>query len=493
MNQHSGRIGTAILVIASICCFLVAVDVFWVGFLGSDDSLYWEAAGGWLTHFPWLGANHWALRHTLVIPIAIARALLGDGLPALLLPSLLYAIGIVAVTALWVRRAAGTRAAASAMALVVTNPRFVLISSIADIDVAEIFFVLTAFALIARAMERTAAVPSLPHWGLLLSAGVSLGLAMLSRETTVFAIVAIGLLFLAGFGMRRANYLIIGVGFAAVVGLEAAYLWWMSGDLFYRSAISLHHDVTIDRRVDQGAGVPLLHPAIDPLTMILFNHNFGLLGWIGVPLAVWLMRRGELSTPMRRLAVLAVTLAVTWTLISAAWWSMLVLNPRYFLLPALLLSMVSGIALERLWRRGRRRLAGILGVLMVGANLVALSVDNRDFMYGEHVLLDLAAREPVPIHTDPQTLRRCALLLQWKGLDARVTDSPAGSSDLFFLDPTRTDAKPGAGWTVVERQGPRPALRMWLVAHLVPAKLLSPGQFVKLSQGHPDVTLWRLP
>jgi hypothetical protein len=34
---------------------------------------------------------------------------------------------------------------------------------------------------------------------------------------------------------------------------------------------------------------------------------------------------------------------------------------------------------------------------------------------------------------------------------------------------------------------------MWLAAHLVPAKLLSPGQFVKLSQGHPDVSLYRLP
>jgi 4-amino-4-deoxy-L-arabinose transferase-like glycosyltransferase len=425
-----------------------------------------------------------------VIPIAIARALLGDGLPALLLPSLLYATGIVAVLALWASRAAGTRAAAVAMALVVTNPRFVLIASIADIDVAEIFFVVTAFALIGRALERSAATPP---WTPLLLAGVSLGLAMLSRETTVFAIAAIGLLFLAGFGMPRANYMIIGIGFVSVVGLEAFWLWWMSGDLLYRSAISLHHDVTIDRRLDQGAGVPLLHPAVDPLTMILFNHNFGLLGWIGVPLTVWLMRRGQLSPPVRRLAIPAVTLAVTWSVIAAAWWSMLVLNPRYFLLPALLISVLSGIALERLWRGGRRRVAGLLGVAMVGANLIALSVDNRDFMYGEHVLVDLAAREPDTIHTDEQTSRRAELLLRWRGLESHVSDAAAGPGELFFLDPTRTDIKPRPDWTVVERQGPRPAIRMWLVTHLVPAKLLSPARYLKLSQGHPDVTLYRLP
>ena len=94
--------------------FLVLVRVFWIGFLGSDDSLYWDGSSGWLTHFPFLGQTHWALRHTLVIPIAIARAVLGDGSPALLAPPLLYAIGVLVVIALWMRRVAGATAAIAA-------------------------------------------------------------------------------------------------------------------------------------------------------------------------------------------------------------------------------------------------------------------------------------------------------------------------------------------------------------------------------------------
>ena len=482
-------VGIWMLLAASVCAFGILVGIFWVGFLGSDDSLYWRGSDGWLIHIPYLGDDHWSLRHTLVIPMALARETLGDGLPALLLPSLLYAIGGLIVAALWVYRAAGMLAAAVAMALIVTNPQLILLASVANIDLVEVFFVLSAFALIHAAMPRASRRP-----GLLLLAGVSLGLGMVSRETSAFAVLALGLLFLAGYGMRRAEYCFIGVGWAAVVGLEAAYVWWMSGDPFYRSSISLHHDASIDRWVDQGASVPILHPAIDPLTMLLFNHNFGLLTWIGVPLVIWLARRGGLTGSARRLAALASVLAAVWTVVAAALWGQLDLIPRYFLLPALLISMLSGMALAALWTRGRRRLAIGLGGALIVANLASIWIDSRNtMMFGEHALLDLAARETSPIHTDPQTLRRCALLLQWSGLAARVTDSPAGPGDLFFLDPTRTEVKPGAGWTLVDRQGPRPAIRMWLAAHLVPPKLLSPGQFTKLSQGHPDVTLWRLP
>ena len=88
LTRYGGR-GVALLIAVGICTFLVLINLFWVGFLGSDDSLYWAGSGGWLAHVPFLGGTHWALRHTLVIPIAIARAVLGDGSLALLLPSLL--------------------------------------------------------------------------------------------------------------------------------------------------------------------------------------------------------------------------------------------------------------------------------------------------------------------------------------------------------------------------------------------------------------------
>jgi hypothetical protein len=51
--------------------------------------LYWGGAFGWLQHIPYLGDSHWTLRHTLVIPMAITRGLLGDNMAAMALPTLL--------------------------------------------------------------------------------------------------------------------------------------------------------------------------------------------------------------------------------------------------------------------------------------------------------------------------------------------------------------------------------------------------------------------
>jgi 4-amino-4-deoxy-L-arabinose transferase-like glycosyltransferase len=490
---RAGRGEMALLLIGTLAAFAVTISLFWIGYLGSDDTLYWAGAGGWLAHIPYLGDTHWALRHTLVIPMAIARAILGDGMPALLLPSLLYAAGFLIVTALWVYRAVGLPAAAAAMALIVTNPQFILLASVANVDIVEDFYIVVAFALLHSAMDQDAARSRRRTFGMLLLVGISTGLAMLSRETSAFAVVAIGLLFLAGYGMPRRWYFLIGFGFAAVVGIEFVYVWWMSGDLFYRAKISIHHDDTTNRWLEQGAAVPLIHPLIDPLTMLLFNHYFGPLTWIGVPLSIWLTRRGEFTVASKRLVVLTSTLGLTWAVIAAGAWTELNLIPRYFLLPALMLSILAGMALARLWRLGRRRLAGSLGALLIGANLFAMWIDNRNYMWGEHELVDIATRVSGSIHTDPQTLRRSSLLLEWKGIAGRVTDTPAGPGDLLYLNPAWSKARPDLSWTIVERHGLPPTIGQLLIARLLPPGTISPSLFDKLGRGHPDVTLYRLP
>ena len=167
--------------------------------------------------------------------------------------------------------------------------------------------------------------------------------------------------------------------------------------------------------------------------------------------------------------------------------------PRYFLLPDLMLSVLAGVALARLWQRGRRRTAAVLGVVLIGANLFAMSVDNRNYMYGEHELVAIAARQPELIHTDPRTSRRAELLLRWQGTDARVTTAPAGPGELYYFDPARDDTKPGSDWTVVERDGLPPTIGQWLAVHLLPAGTVPPSVFTMLGRGHPDVTLYRLP
>lgn len=493
MDQIWRQRGFVVLLTAAICAYLGLISLFSVGFQGSDDFLYWQGAGGWLAHVPYLGTSHWSLRHTLVIPMAITRLAFGNGMLAMLLPSLLYALGLIVVLSLWTRRAAGLAASTAAVALIVTNPQFVLLSSTANVDMVELFFILSAFALIHAAMDRTGMHRTEGGWNLLLLAGVSIGLAMLSRETTAFAVAAIGLLFLAGYGMHRARYFIIGIGFCCVVGLELAYFWAMTGNPLYRYAISGNHDSTINRWVEQGAAIPTLHPAIDPFTMLLLNHNFGLIAWVGIPLAIWLIRRGELDAPARRMAVLAIALALTWSVLAAGLWRLLPLTPRYFVLPSVIMSMLSGVALVRMWQRGWRRVPVLLGVLLVGVNILSLSLDNRNYMYGERTLVDIASREAVPIHTDPQTLRRAALLLEWKGVADRVMSGPPEPGGLFYYNPARASVRPQADWIVIERHGLPPTIGQWVVGHVIPADRLSPALLSKLGRGHPDVTLYSVP
>src|ERR1700752_4137328 len=44
----------------------------YIGFIASDDWSYSEAAIGWLEHFPYVGTNHWGLRHAVVLPVALS-------------------------------------------------------------------------------------------------------------------------------------------------------------------------------------------------------------------------------------------------------------------------------------------------------------------------------------------------------------------------------------------------------------------------------------
>jgi 4-amino-4-deoxy-L-arabinose transferase-like glycosyltransferase len=482
------RAATAIaLTLGAIAAFLVVVGVFWTGPLGSDDTLYWQASSGWLRHFPYLGNSHWALRHTLVIPLALSRLALGDGLLALVLPTLIAALALIAVLVLWTWRVSDAWATILAIALLVTNPLLVVLSSTAWIDPIEILFVFAGFALIASAMDNGAS------WPPLLSAGVLAGLALMSRETTVFSLVAVGLLFLAGYGMERRWYLVIGLGFVAVAGGEALLYWAITGDPLYRANIAVHHDSTINRWIAQGSGTPILHPLIDPVIMLLLSHYYGLMFWIGLPLAVWLLLRGRLSQPARHLAVLLGMLSLVWAVGAASLWHLLPLTPRYYLMPVLAVSTLAALAVRRLWQQGRVRLALVCAALLLIGNFLGLADENRNFMYGEHVLVKLAATTDATIHTDPQTQRRAELMLDWQGVADRVVTSTPAKGDLYFYNPARTQAgfRPGQDWTVIDRSAPPPSVAQRLL-QLLPAGIPIPaGLLQRLGPGHPGVILYR--
>ena len=124
--------------------FAALLATTWVGFIESDDLEYARSAALWLDAFPHLGQSHWGLRHMIVLPVAASFAVFGRGEVALVLPTVLYAAGIVAMTGFCVRRVAGTLAGYLAALLVATLPVLATGASIVYSDIPEAFFVLAS-------------------------------------------------------------------------------------------------------------------------------------------------------------------------------------------------------------------------------------------------------------------------------------------------------------------------------------------------------------
>lgn len=317
-----------------------------------------------------------------------------------------------------------------------------------------------------------------------------------------------GLLFLAGHRFARHHYLWIAAGFLAVWGLELIYLGAMTGDPLYRFNISLHHDSSIDRTIDV-AGNVIVHPAIDPLLVLLLNQEFMALFFLAGPLGAWLCFSRRVDPRLRHFAGILALFGLVWTLCVGAAQTLLPLNPRYFMISCAVACILTGIALARLFggTRKERGFALGAGALLLGGNLSGIAVENKQIMFGEHVLASLAAQHPeVVLHTDPMTRYRADLLLQWNGARGRVVAAPPGPGSVYVYNPAHADAANARmGAESVAAYRPRPA---WaasatyeappgLVARLLEASGLHaavpPAIWRKLRNAHPPVTLYRVP
>lgn len=484
---------------ATVALSLVLTIGGWVGFIGSDDVTYAIGGQGWLSSFPYVG-GHGSIREPITMPIALSFALLGESEVALVLPSLIYAVGLVAMTTFAVARGAGAWPGVATGLLLATSPLLTVQASIAGVDAVEAFFLfasLLCFLAAGRRERRT--------W-LLIAAGALAALGFLTRETAAFLIVFYGILFLVGYGIPRRSYWVMALGFMAVWGMELVYLTVMTGDPLYRINIALHHDSSIDRSVDL-AGNLIVHPFVDPILLLLVNQEFMLLFWALPPAVLWIwLRRAPQRREAVRLLAMAAGLGVIWIVAAGASTSLLPLNPRYFMVCAVAACIVIGMALgDAAAAGGAGRLgAGIAMLAILAANAVGTSVENRDYMFGERMLVALAASAADPIHTDPMTHHRAKLLLEWAGLEDRVLPAPPPADARYLFNPLRANEanrlmpaaqmpnyQPKSDWAVEGRWGPT---KRWS-GHVLEAtgigELLPAGLRTRLSIGHPGVILYR--
>ena len=429
----------------------------WVGFAGSDDAAYIGAAHTWLHGVPAPSGFFGDLRFPVIWPITGAIALFGDHESSVVLPTVGYALGCLAVTYLGVRLLAGRAAGLLAAVLLAASPLFSGLASTPGDDIPELFFNEISLFLFLYAARRQVG----GGWRFY-AAGIAAGLAFMTRESTVALLGLYSVLFLVGFGGRRGVYWIMAGGFATVFGAEmAGYTVW-TGDPLYRVRLVLaaaqHPDPVLAKGLlDFSAGrVFHISPLIDPFPFALAHPEFGLIFLAGIGAAVWALRQGPPSPP-RDIARVASLLAALGFLISAYVLGHLALLPRYFLVPAFCATvMVACWVVAGLWQGHRRLAVGVVAVLLV-ADLGGKMVMNTAPLFAERALVRLAAQMVQPVHTDPETAYRGTLLYGWAGDAGRVVATPPGPGDLFFFNPrfagNRTPRTAGINWA---RYTPQP-------------------------------------
>ena len=479
--------------------FALLVAWGWVGFLGSDDVTFAIGGYGWLEDFPFVG-GHGTIRYPITIPIALSFLTLGEHEFAMVLPSLLYMLGFLVLTWLTVKRAGEGWLAFGALAALITCPLLVVQSSIASVDIVEMFYLFGSAYLFWRCAEDG------PDAKRLFLAGALAGLGFLTRETAIFIAVFYAIYFAIGYRFHRGHYLWIAAGFVAVWLFEVIYLWIMTGDPLYRITIALNHDSSIDRSIDL-AGNLIVHPLVDPLLVLLANQEFMALFFVAIPLGGWLCFSRSIEPKLQRFAGIVAMLGLVWFITAGAAQKLLPLNPRYFMITCASACILTGMGLAVLWQRGQKRWAVLLvAAFLVGTNLLGIYVENKDSMFGERQLADLTATQPQQtFYTDPMTSYRADMLLRWEKAQPRVLEDAPPAGALYVHNPKWTDSanfkmpadqipafKPQPGWEKLGSWEPQPPLITKAIEASGLSAIIPDGIWKKLRYRHSPVTLYKV-
>ncbi|OYX39040.1 MAG: hypothetical protein B7Y98_06315 [Sphingomonas sp. 32-62-10] len=408
--------------------FVMALSVMigWTGFLASDDSLYYAGADQWMSDPPFAGDNHWTTRFPLLWSFAAMLGLFGRGFTAFAATALLWYGVLVALVGLFAVRIGGVRTGWIAALIAATLPVIVTNATTVGVDLLETALLLGGAWLLGESKgeaegEAGAERAALGHG---LMAGMCFGTAIICRETSLLALVAMGPLFLIGRPVARSVLLAAGVGLALVLGAEVLFQWALTGDPLRRYAIAFNHDSHIDRAANH-EGNFLLHPAIDPVLVLFINDDFGLLFWVAGVAAMVGMRLGFGVVRSRPLLVLAAMALASFVLV-AVLTEKLVLNPRYFMLPAIMAVVVASLWLSTLASSWRWLI--VAGILTV--NLLMLSVGNAHPRWEMESLIEASRTHPDEVISgDPVMVRRAKLPMHFAGR-ANIRYAPASAGGL---------------------------------------------------------------
>ena len=464
--------GTALALFLVVGLSALALWIGWVGFIASDDALYYYGANRWVTDPPFAGNSHWSTRFPVVLSLALSLLVFGRDMIALNIWAICWFSILVALVGAFCGRLHGQRAGWIAAILVGTLPVVIVNATIVNCDLPEVIFLLAGAWLLAEARSTKVAF----------AAGICFGLAMLSRETAVLSLAGLGLLFLLGGPIDRKTLLIAALGAAALLGAEMIFQYWLTGDPLHRYGLAAHHDAHIDRSANKEGNL-LVHPVIDPLLVLLVNNEFGLLFWMAIPAAITWKSWFPSIDVGRRGMIVVIAMAATAFILVGVLVHLLVLNPRYFTIVAMMAVLVLSGWLARI----RPSRAAAITAAIVLVNLLMLSLSNAHPRWAGEVLARAARERPHEIiAAGVQPLLRADVPLAFDG-SRNVRPLTSAAATLCLVE----GGLPSGG-SVVAAYPPPPTRFGSLVAKLgaegaLPAgmrqRILSPGEPVYLVKG----------
>jgi 4-amino-4-deoxy-L-arabinose transferase-like glycosyltransferase len=466
------------------------------------------AAEAWLRHFPVVGTDHWATRHTVVLPVALSLAVFGQREFALALPSVLFFAGFLWLNFHFARRFLGERAAVILVMLLAATPEFIVQATYINNDIVEAFFASLSFWLFMAGTENGRA-------STILGAGAAAGLSFLTRETSAVLPIFYGACFLLDPRPSRKSYIYLALGFVGVVGAEMIYFGAMTGDFLYRYRMDASHD-TVSRvqelRLKAKTGATLdrqgnlsVNVWADPFLMLFASQKFGLLFYLAIPAAIYAFRN-RIMPPLERSTIRRVArLALLWILFISLAFKILYLVPRYYAVPAWASVLVIAYAFHQFSLTRHRRAAIAVLVAFLAVNALSFYLENTNPRFAERAMIAwLDAHPGTTVQIDPDMARRSDLLLQFAGVGARVRTGPPQTGQLFVFSPRNQElckqqglCKRGAylpqpGWQQVDFVRGKPRAIGGVLRALHAARFIPPQILQKIESPAPGIVIYRV-
>jgi hypothetical protein len=419
---------------------MMMLSMAWVGYVGSDDHSYARGALGWLAHFPrpYVGDDHWTLRHPVVVPIAVSLALFGFREISLGLPSAFLFLLFLVVNYFYLQRFLGASVALLSAVMLATTPLFAVQATFPQDVIIQILAVSVSFWLF-----YSAARSKRPAW-LMFTSGLAAALAWLTLETTAGLLLFYAILFLIGVRVPRRFYWIMAFAFLLIVGAEMIYFTALAGDPLYRYRIDLHHDI-VDRvgevrlanqsgRLFDIEGNLAVNVLLQPLLALLLNQEFGILFWAFVPASIWVWKTKTTLLEDRRLIRLLSGLGLVWIIFVSVNASVLWVVPRYYSVASWAAVIVVVYWLRHFVLARWPKVAIFAGVGFIAINLLCVYVENKNPLFAERALVDYVTQHRGSIYTDPMTMTRAKLLLEFQGVSERVLSDPVPPGALVYVN-----------------------------------------------------------